>query len=492
MRAVTHLVRTFVAVAVLAAALVIPSASVGSVAAADVGVGVGVMGPNRLSAAQLANWFRATNRTPLIPVSIDQLAQYYIDEGAAEGVRGDIAFAQSVVETGYFGFVGSIVKPWNYNYAGMGACDTCNSGRQFPNAQLGIRAQIQHLRNFADITSHASRLSHPVVLEWYGRRSDGTLDPALGIHNYDTFFAKGTAPTWNLMGGPQKWASATNYGDVVIQTYNRMLTYNGLSGTCPPDRLAMGPLEARECPLSIRHPGRAAAAGSTGFYVLNGNGAIRTMSGAPFYGNPSFGFDIARDIAVVPGGTGYVVLDGYGGIHLFGSAATGPLRNIIGPYFGFDIARSITVTADGAGLMILDGYGGIHALGTARRPAGNYPYWPGWDIARSMATTVDGRGLVELDGFGGVWTLRHRPAARHHLLRVGHRPRHLADARRRRLHGARRVRRHPPVRRGDATEDQRRVRAVRPLAQPHRAPGSLHRRAQRRLRHAVARRSISR
>ena len=78
------------------------------------------------------------------------------------------------------------------------------------------------------------------------------------------------------MGGPQKWASAPNYGDVVIQTYNRMLTFNGLSGTCPPDRLAFGAGEARECPLSIRHPGRAIAAGPTGYYVLNGSGAVKT------------------------------------------------------------------------------------------------------------------------------------------------------------------------------------------------------------------------
>ena len=63
---------------------------------------------------------------------------------------------------------------------GMGACDSCNSGRQFPSAQLGIRAQIQHLRNFADLTSRAATLHNPPVVEWYGKRSNGTLDPALG------------------------------------------------------------------------------------------------------------------------------------------------------------------------------------------------------------------------------------------------------------------------------------------------------------------------
>jgi len=404
MRAVTQLVRTFVVAALACAALAVPSASVGSVASADVGVGVGVMGPSRLSAAQLANWYRATRRTAAIPVSIDQLAAYYVDEGNAEGVRGDIAFAQSIVETGYFGFVGSIVKPENYNYAGMGACDSCNSGRQFPSAQLGIRAQIQHLRNFADITSRASNLHNPVVLEWYGKRSNGTLDPALGIYNYDHFFAKGTAPTWNQMGGPQKWASAPNYGDVVIQTYNRMLTYNGLSGTCPPDRLGFGAGEARECPLSIRHPGRAVAAAPTGSYVLSGSGAVKSVGGAPFFGNPSFSSDIARDIAVMPDGGGYVVLDGLGGLHLFGSAVPA-LQGVINqaPYFSSDIARSIVITPTGRGLRVLDGFGGIHDVGTAKKMVGNAPYWPGWDIARSLSLSTDGKSMVMLDGFGAVW-----------------------------------------------------------------------------------------
>lgn len=372
-------------------------------AAAASAAGVPVTGPSVLSSTQLANWYRATKRTPAIPVSIDELASYYIAEGLKTGVRGDLAFAQSIVETGYFGFVGSIVKPSNYNYAGMGACDSCNSGRQFPNARVGVRAQVQHLRNFSDPTSRAWMLPDPPVVEWYGRRSDGSLDPALAVTNFDRFFAKGAAPTWNQMGGPGKWASTPTYGDVVIATYNRMLTFNGQPATCPPDRLAFGGNAAAECPVGLRHAGRAIAGGAGGYYVLNGNGAVKAV-GAPSYGSPSFGFDIARDIATMPDGQGYVVLDGFGGVHLYGSAANSPLRNARAPYFGFDVARSITLTGDGAGYFILDGWGGIHTGGTAQRPAGRYPYWSGWDIARSISVTPDGRGLVELDGFGGVWT----------------------------------------------------------------------------------------
>ena len=404
MRAVPKSLRALLVSAFLATsfAVALPSVVAVAPAGADASPGVPVMGPSLLSAAQLANWYRATGRSPALPVTIDQMAAYYISEGAAEGVRGDLAFAQSVVETGYFGFVGSIVKPENFNYAGMGACDSCNSGRQFPSAQVGVRAQIQHLRNFADPTSRAAGLAHPPVVEWYGHRSDGTLDPALALYNFDHFFAKGTAPTWNVMGGPGKWASTPTYGTVVLQIYNRMLTFNGQAGSCPADRLAFGLGEARECPLPIRQAGRAVTSGSGGYYVLNGNGAVNAI-GAPFYGSPAFQWDIARDIQVTPDKLGYVVLDGYGAVHLFGSAATGPLRYVRGPYFGWDIARSIALTADGRGYFILDGWGGVHTAGTARKPAGAYPYWPGWDIARSISVTANGKGVALLDGFGAVW-----------------------------------------------------------------------------------------
>ena len=414
MRAVTRFLQVL-----LVSAFVVPmfaiatSGPLGSrpAGAAGAGGGVPVMGPTVLGARQLATWFQSTGRTPAIPVPILRLAAYYVAEGRAEGVRGDLAFAQSVVETGYFGFVGSIVKPANYNYAGMGACDSCNSGRQFPTARVGVRAQIQHLKNFADPTSRASLLANPPVLEWYGHCRDGSFTAGCAITNFDTFFAKGTAPTWNELGGPNKWASAPSYATVILQIYNKMLTFNGQPGSCPADQLAFGSNEARECPLPIRQAGRAVTGGIGGYYVLNGNGVVNAI-GAPSYGSVTFAWDIARDIETTPDGRGYVVLDGLGGLHLFGSAATGPLKDVHGPYFGFDIARSIALTTDGAGYVVLDGWGGVHAAGTAHLPVGNYPYWPGWDVARSIAVTLDGSGIALLDGFGGVYQIGnvHGPA----------------------------------------------------------------------------------
>ena len=52
--------------------------------------------------------------------SLEQLAQFFLEEGEAEGVRGDVAFAQSLHEPGFFKY-GGIVLPTQTNYAGIGA-----------------------------------------------------------------------------------------------------------------------------------------------------------------------------------------------------------------------------------------------------------------------------------------------------------------------------------------------------------------------------------
>jgi hypothetical protein len=67
-----------------------------------------VMGANILSADQLARWYNhVEGRPPQAPGAnndIRTLAQIFIDQGRADGVRGDLAFVQSILETGWFQF----------------------------------------------------------------------------------------------------------------------------------------------------------------------------------------------------------------------------------------------------------------------------------------------------------------------------------------------------------------------------------------------------
>lgn len=110
-----------------------------------------IMGKAQATAQQMALFCRSKNSTPqFTSCSLEQLAEMFIEEGEAEGVRGDVAFAQSLHETGYFKF-GGIVLPTQNNYAGIGALNGNATGQaaSFPDPRTGVRAQIQHLKAYA-------------------------------------------------------------------------------------------------------------------------------------------------------------------------------------------------------------------------------------------------------------------------------------------------------------------------------------------------------
>src|SRR5207302_1860659 len=122
-------------------------------------------------------------------------------------------------------------------------------------------------------------------------------------------------------------------------------------------------------------------------YVLDGWGGLHPFDGAPaLLGGPYWrGWDIARGLALAPGGGGYV-LDGWGGIHAFDGAP--PVRGA--PYWpGWDIARGIALLRDGTGGYVVDGWGGLHPFavgaGPMPGPSAGGAWWPGWDIARDAA-----------------------------------------------------------------------------------------------------------
>ncbi|MCU1354078.1 MAG: Mannosyl-glycoprotein endo-beta-N-acetylglucosaminidase [Acidimicrobiales bacterium] len=158
-----------------------------------------VLRASRLTAAQLAGWFTATGRTSRATADIASLAAAYTSEGADEGVAGDLAFAQSIVETGSFGFSSYVLPAYN-NFAGLGA-DGVHRPLSFPTAREGVRAQVQHLVAYANPAATVAGLHHPLV------------DPRF---TYVT--PKGRTPRWELMGDGQ-WAMDGCYADKVLAVY---------------------------------------------------------------------------------------------------------------------------------------------------------------------------------------------------------------------------------------------------------------------------------
>jgi hypothetical protein len=171
-----------------------------------------VLGPPTLTAQELVGWYQSKGVVGWAgAVDLPTMAGFYISEGNAEGVRGDIAFAQAMVETGAF----TSPLTQHNNYAGIGACDSCATGFDFPTPQLGVRAQMQLLHAYAD-------------------KSLGLLDlanPAVGA-NPDHLSVRGCCPTWNRLTGT--WATDPNYGPKIMTVYLSMLQYALAQRTAAP------------------------------------------------------------------------------------------------------------------------------------------------------------------------------------------------------------------------------------------------------------------
>jgi hypothetical protein len=135
-------------------------------------------------------------------VPFGRLVADYFKAAQLTGVRADIAFAQSVIETGYFSFpsYGQDAPAFN-NFAGIGACDTCKHGWRFPSAMTGVLSQEELLQVYA---------TPPHLAGAYGKPSA-------------SFGIEGCCLTW--MGLAGTWASSPAYGYDILKIYNEILAW---------------------------------------------------------------------------------------------------------------------------------------------------------------------------------------------------------------------------------------------------------------------------
>jgi len=160
-----------------------------------------ILGPSRLTAGQLASWLTTPGGGGIEPSRAAELAAAYIEEGAAVGVRGDVAAAQAVLETGGFRFTGS------NNFAGIGHCDSCPRGFAYPTLREGVRAQVQLLRAYADRDLDPSTLPGGPVA-------------GLGL---GTLSVKGCCESWWGLTGV--WATALHYGGSILRLYESAIAH---------------------------------------------------------------------------------------------------------------------------------------------------------------------------------------------------------------------------------------------------------------------------
>lgn len=163
-----------------------------------------IIGTPLASQQQCVDFLLSVNPAPNITVSPQELVSYYYEEGAREGIRPDVAFAQALKETGFFRYGGTVTPDQN-NYCGLGTTSSQVKGAYFGSARLGVRAQIQHLLAYASTRQPNMPVVDPryrLVRSSYGTRTLGR---------------------WGDLNG--RWAvPGYTYGQSILSIFRAMLT----------------------------------------------------------------------------------------------------------------------------------------------------------------------------------------------------------------------------------------------------------------------------
>ena len=162
-----------------------------------------IIGTPIASQSQCVRYLLTNNPNPRLPVSAEEIVAYYYEEGAREGIRPDVAFAQALKETGFFRYGGDVVPEQN-NYCGLGTTGGGVRGEYFASPQMGVRAHIQHLLAY----SSTRRPTTPIIDPRYSIVRNAYGDRTLG--------------DWQDLNG--RWAVPGNqYGQEILSMFKAIL-----------------------------------------------------------------------------------------------------------------------------------------------------------------------------------------------------------------------------------------------------------------------------
>lgn len=134
-----------------------------------------------------------------------EIARHYIEVGRKYGLRGDIAFCQAILETGWFRFAdGTAVRPSQHNYCGLGVLRRGQRGEKFPTIKKGVTAHIQHLY------AYVTKADLP--------KGETLLDPRFGL------IKRGCASTWHELSN--RWAMNPVYGKKILKIFNELKEFS--------------------------------------------------------------------------------------------------------------------------------------------------------------------------------------------------------------------------------------------------------------------------
>lgn len=170
--------------------------------------GYKIMGDTSVTKEQMVALYKWSGRT--YPAStyeekgaatVEDFVDIVLEEAKAEGVKGEVMWAQICLETGFLSFVGDVRKE-QCNFGGLGATGGGVTGLTFPDVRTGIRAQVQHMKAYASTDG----------------LNQTCVDPRF------TYVSRGCAKYIENLGAG-KWAADPDYATKLKSYISRMKTY---------------------------------------------------------------------------------------------------------------------------------------------------------------------------------------------------------------------------------------------------------------------------
>lgn len=181
-----------------------------------------IQGVNSVTVKQMIDFYKA-NSPIAYPAeelgkggasTVEEFAKIFYEEASAEGIKVEVAWCQSMLETGWLKFGGQ-VDISQFNFAGLGATDGGAKGADFSSygkngVRMGVRAQIQHLKAYADPDITEATLHYSCV------------DP-----RFKYVSPKGCAPYVEYLGQKENpsgkgWATSEKYGYRIVELIEKL------------------------------------------------------------------------------------------------------------------------------------------------------------------------------------------------------------------------------------------------------------------------------
>lgn len=161
-----------------------------------------IAGKGEVTLKQAQAFIELNNSRPSLACSAREITELYFEEASSEGIKWDIALCQAILETGFFGYGGTVVPQQN-NYCGLGTTSATVRGAYFLTPRLGVRAHIQHLLAYTRKQKPRTEL----------------VDPRYHLV-YDNKLREGFFTSWYQLNG--KWATGDEYCEKILNLHENM------------------------------------------------------------------------------------------------------------------------------------------------------------------------------------------------------------------------------------------------------------------------------